>query len=318
MNISVLHVANLLEFAASLGLNNKVLRDQFVKDPNKDLSCIENTVTLQELRSIIRELIVKTSDDFLGLHYGCFLNLKAVGLIYNISKSATHVGQAILLVEDFLKHTFSAFEIVQKNKGTATHLQLQCSLGDKLIKRHLSDSTLCVLYRELKLMTGGVSGIHIHFPYVEIKEYRRMFGDDVKRGNIHAISFNKKVVNQLLNQNGIMAIGELLPAFMYLLEKVKRQQTFSSQVRKMLLSMSDPSLPTFEQVSAQFPMSQRTFQRKLTSEGCSFRSISNDIKRGLAKYLSGSGKLKTKDVAGLLGYSESSAYLHALKKWENK
>lgn len=85
----------------------------------------------------------------------------------------------------------------------------------------------------------------------------------------------------------------------------------------MILNMCSPELPTLEQVCKQFAMSQRTFQRKLTQEGHSFRTITNDIKKELAAYLREGNKMKTQDIALILGYSESSAYLHAAKNWHN-
>lgn len=85
----------------------------------------------------------------------------------------------------------------------------------------------------------------------------------------------------------------------------------------MTLNMCKPEIPTFVEVSKQFPLSVRTIQRKLTTEGFSFRKISDDIKRELSTYLSIGKQMKTQDIAYLLGYSESSAYLHAVNRWEN-
>ena len=93
---------------------------------------------------------------------------------------------------------------------------------------------------------------------------------------------------------------------------------FSRQVRGMILNMCKPELPTFEQVAQQFPISQRSFQRKLRQEGLSFRRIADDIKKELSFYLSEGNQLKTLEIAYLLGYSEASAYLHAVKRWENR
>ena len=80
--------------------------------------------------------------------------------------------------------------------------------------------------------------------------------------------------------------------------------------------MSEPELPGFEKVVSQFAISKRSFQRKLKDEGSSFRKISDEIKSELSKFLQRSKNLKTQDIAYLLGYSEPSAYLRAVKKWE--
>ncbi len=315
MNISGPHCSDLLEFASSLGFDRRGLQEQFLRNPKLDLSCVENSVTDIEFESIIQELLSRTSDHFLGLHYGCFLNIKAMGLIYTISKSALDIEQAILLAGDFLKYTFPAFEITKRTNGSTCYIEVTCLFHDPSIRKHLSDATLCVIYRELKLMTGPSSKIHVHFPHTKINEYKKMLGDDVTKGNAYALSFEKEIVNQSLSEKGLSDIGELLPAFLHLLERLKSAKTFSAKVKKMILSMSNPDLPAFEKVASQFAMSSRSFQRKLTEEDRSFRAISDEIKRDLSKYLRKSKKLRTQDIALLLGYSESSAYLHAAKKW---
>ena len=98
-------------------------------------------------------------------------------------------------------------------------------------------------------------------------------------------------------------------------EGKRNKQSFSKQTKNMILNMSTPELPKLDQVSSQFAMSNRTFQRKLMEEGNSFRSIINEIRKELARYLQMDGKMKTQDVAFILGYADSSSFLHASKKW---
>lgn len=94
--------------------------------------------------------------------------------------------------------------------------------------------------------------------------------------------------------------------------------SFSDQVRKMILNMCRPELPSFGQVSKQFPFSERSIQRKLIQEGWSYRSIADDIKKERSMYLSSGDKMKTKEIAYVLAYSEPSAYLHAVKRWRDE
>ena len=54
----------------------------------------------------------------------------------------------------------------------------------------------------------------------------------------------------------------------------------------------------------------------LTSEGLSFRKITNGIEKELADYIMKEGSIKTRDIAVILGYTDASAYLHARKKWQ--
>jgi AraC-like DNA-binding protein len=94
------------------------------------------------------------------------------------------------------------------------------------------------------------------------------------------------------------------------------QGAFSDQVRMMTLSLCSPELPGLDQVVAQFAMSHRTFQRKISSEGTLFRAIVNEIKHQVSFQLERENSFQTQEIAYTLRYSEPSAYLHGLRKWK--
>ncbi|MFZ6010784.1 MAG: AraC family transcriptional regulator ligand-binding domain-containing protein [Bacteroidota bacterium] len=283
-----------------------------------DLNLLENRITEAEYQKVVKDLVDQTHDYYLGLHLGCFLNIKAMGLIFTISKSATSIEQAVLFLQDFLSHTFPIIEVRSKTVGDISSLELDCLLHDESVKRHVLDATLCILYRELHLMTGRPSAINIGFPYPELKEYRRAIGSHVRNSTRHNLSFQKKILNEQLNQKNLNAISELLPAFLHMLETAKGNRDLKSRVKKMILTMCAPELPDLENVAAQFNAGSRSFQRALTGEGTSFRRITEDIKRDLSRYFRRGSALKTQDIAYLLGYSDASAYLHAERRWNKK
>jgi AraC-like DNA-binding protein len=88
-------------------------------------------------------------------------------------------------------------------------------------------------------------------------------------------------------------------------------------VKIAALNMCSPEVPTLEQVRTQFPMSKRSFQRRLAAENCAFRDIANDIKRKLYEYLKMGESYKVQDIAYILGYTDASALLHAKSNWES-
>ena len=79
--------------------------------------------------------------------------------------------------------------------------------------------------------------------------------------------------------------------------------------------MAKPDFPTAEEVAAQFAMTSRTMQRKLASEGTSYREILMLIKKEIHTYMTLGKKYKKQDVAYFLGYSGTSALLHAVEGW---
>lgn len=318
MKIAAPHLANLLDFASTRGFDPDALKNSFLTNPGMDLSLVENSITEQELVAVVQGLLSLSGDDNFGLHYGYFMNLKAMGLIYNISRSATDIAQALSFLKDFLEKTFPFFKVNVQKKEQKTVISLQCTVKDKEVNRHLADASLTILYRELRLMAAKECEIDICFPVTSLAlaEHKKLIGDEAKKGNEHALSFDSQTMNAALNKKNIQALAELLPHFLLVPEQKSEEENFAAQVRKMTLNMCTPELPEMEKVASQFCMSTRSFQRKLAEEGKPFRLLANEIKRDLSKYLQQSNRLKTQEIALLLGYSGSSAYLHAAKKWQ--
>ena len=72
------------------------------------------------------------------------------------------------------------------------------------------------------------------------------------------------------------------------------------------------------EIARQLGMSQRTFARRLASEGLTFRELLETLREKLArKYLSDPA-LPISEIAWLLGYQEVSAFTHAFKRWTGK
>jgi AraC-like DNA-binding protein len=71
---------------------------------------------------------------------------------------------------------------------------------------------------------------------------------------------------------------------------------------------------TLEQAARQLGMSPRTLQRRLQAEGTSFVEIIDSMRHEMALAYLGRG-LPLPEVAELLGYSETSAFHHAFRRW---
>ena len=316
MKIAAPHIANLFDYASYQGIDEAVLRPLLV-DQDLDVCSVENSVKDTELLSVIQVLSDKVNTPYFGLYYGCYLNLKALGLIADISLNAASIEQAVLLLQAYLEATFPIVTISTKKDGANYTLNLDCSVDNSELRKHLLDTTICFMYRELKLMLTDEFIPALRLPYNDREAYNTLLNASIETGPGHQIVLDISVLKTELNKKKVKEIEHLLPQFMLMLNTEDiGYSTFSLQVKNMILNMCSPEVPTFEQVSKQFPLSDRSIQRKLTGEGQSFRKIADDIKRELSGYLAKGKLIKTQDIAYILGYSDPSAYLHAVKRWE--
>jgi AraC-like DNA-binding protein len=317
MKISASHLGNLFNYASYRGVDESHLRG-FLSDKTLDLWNSKNTVTESEFLAVFDEMLNLTGDPYFGLHYGCYLNINAMQFIAELSLNATHIEQAVFILQNYFHQSFPLAGLNEIRNDTLYILQLESGIEKLQLKRQLLDAVYSFLFREFRLMCTNEQMPDLTLPYKNLAEYSIHLHSDIKGGNGHCFLFQPEILNSKINKKKTSEIEFLLPEFLQMLDKEKyRNRPFSNRVRKMILQLCKPEPPSFEQVVVHFPVSDRTFQRKLNGEGLSFRKITNEIKIELSTYLSKGKNMKTQDIAHILGYSEPSAYLHAVKRWHN-
>lgn len=316
MKLAAPHIGNLFDYATSKGIDTFILRKQLT-DPKIDVCSIDETLEADEFIKVFEAIIEYDGNKKTGLNYGCYLNIKALGFISQITLNAASLEQAVFILQQYFENSFPLVEMSAKKTKDRFILTLESKVKNVTTRNHLLDAVYCFVYRELKLMVKKESLPLLEMPVKDLESYSRMIGSIVKKGNSHSLVFDTKVLEQEINTQYTRQIEILLPQFLKMLEKKKNTyRPFSRNVRHTILNMCAPELPSLSQVVAQFPLSDRSFQRKLTEEGISYRQISDDIKKELTSYLMKGNKMKTQDIAHILGYSESSAFLHASKRWK--
>ncbi len=315
MNISAAHVFNLIDYAKYLNINESDLRS-LLKDESLDLCNPQNTVSEFEFLAILKTIITNVESPNFGLNYGCYLNINALNFIVEISLNTSSIEQAILLIQQYLNNSFPLITLSVNKNDKHLSLYLDSAIKEVNIRDHLLDVVYCFIYREIELMLADEFTLLLQLPYKNLNEYSIQLNAEISKGDKHEILLDKEVLKANINKKRTKEIELLLPQFMVMISmKNDEYSAFSMQVRNMTLNLCRPEIPTFEQVSKQFPLSIRSIQRKLNNEGQSFRKITDEIKKELSFYLTSSKQMKTQSIAYILGYSGASAYLHAVKRW---
>ncbi len=317
MTLSSLHLLNLLDYADCRGVGRSRLQP-LLYTPESELYDEQGRVSPDEYGRVWEGLLQELQDPHLGLHYGYFLNLKALGMIYQISLACSSIEQALGLLEGYLTSTFPLVNIVTGVSGDHFVIHLQSDVRNELVRNQVLDSVLFLMHREISLMIEGDIA-EVQLPYHTLDEYRRLCASSIISAGGHRLTMVSRQVSGPINRRRLKNVELLLPVFLQVINQSSALNTpFSDQVKKMTLNLCSPELPGLDQVVAQFAVSHRTFQRKLTDEGTSFRAITDDLKRQMAEHLQRGKTLATQDIASILGYSTSSAYLHAVRKWKNQ
>jgi AraC-like DNA-binding protein len=73
-----------------------------------------------------------------------------------------------------------------------------------------------------------------------------------------------------------------------------------------------------ESVSERLKMTSRTLRNRLNRHGTTFQALLDDARKQLAITYLQSSLMKVDEVARLLGFSDSSNFRRAFKKWTGK
>lgn len=131
----------------------------------------------------------------------------------------------------------------------------------------------------------------------------------------NSIAFSKKSLNiPFLTDNKIMR-EYLTPELNSRLSELDSDNSFSSEVRTILVDILPTGLSSIEDVAVKLNISKRTLQRKLKDEKTNFQQQINNVREMLAKSYLKTTNMSSDEIAYLLGYLEVNSFLRAFMIW---
>ena len=102
-----------------------------------------------------------------------------------------------------------------------------------------------------------------------------------------------------------------------LMQRNEQRRGITAVVRSTLFR--EPGcFPTLPEVATELDVHPRTLRRQLATEGTSFRALLNEARSTLAVDLLCTVGLTVDEVSKRLGYSDTSTFCHAFKRWHGK
>ena len=96
--------------------------------------------------------------------------------------------------------------------------------------------------------------------------------------------------------------------------KVKSNSSITSRIRRLLKAYIGSKMPTLDETAAQIAISPQSLRRKLAAEGNSYQVIKDELRRDVAIDLM-AAQVSLNEVSQWVGFSESSTFYRAFKKW---
>jgi AraC-like DNA-binding protein len=120
-----------------------------------------------------------------------------------------------------------------------------------------------------------------------------------------------RTANPELRQRLETHMSELVSAHLAL-------RTTAGRVRRLIETELPRSQPTADRVAAKLAISTRTLARRLSAEGTSFMQLLDEVRARLVKQYLRDDQLSLDVIAERLGFSESTAFIRAFKRWHGQ
>lgn len=160
--------------------------------------------------------------------------------------------------------------------------------------------------------------VHFNYPRPQhADEYDALFFAPVKQFDAPRteITFAADYLDLPIRQNEKTLEEFLKAAPAQLLVKFKNTNSLTSRIRELLKSHIGEEMPTLNDVAALLYLSPQTLRRRLASEGKSYQGVKDALRRDAAIHLLLNPDLSLEDVAQHVGFSETSTFHRAFKKW---
>jgi AraC-like DNA-binding protein len=288
-----------------------------------ELNNSETLVPFEPAAKLWGVVIKHTKDPLLGLHLGEDFSPTILGMIGYLLQSTKTLYESFQLMIKFgeLFSTMSTLSMDERDGyicvSTDTAIAWQHQHPE--CARQAVEFALSGGIKFLKILSGKkIYPVRVEFAYPSrsVKEYERIFQAPIHfNGKSNTLTFRKR--------------DSLLPVISYdkslfeffnntleqKLKSLQGQQRFSDHLKQKMLTDFKGRTPSIEIAASNFNMTPRSLQRKLKDDGTSYRDIVSGLKKELAQTIMGQSDFRVGEVAEILGYSDSSSFRKAYKKW---
>lgn len=206
------------------------------------------------------------------------------------------------------------FEITQHDQTVAIHFSFLYP-EQALPKFAVLNEQLLVLSL-LRTGTGKqIDPIAISSPYNYSDIIAKTFNMHVEQTDSNLLVFNRKdLVYPFATHNNVM--WEFLEGeFNHRLAELSNNQKFTSTIQSILFNLIPSGNFTLEDIAKNIGLSTRTIQRNLSAENTTYKQQLQEVQKLMAINYIKNYHIEIDEVAYLIGYSETSSFLRAFKKW---
>jgi AraC-like DNA-binding protein len=237
---------------------------------------------------------------------------------YVLISSAT-LGDALLRATRFARLVTNSIELSFYVEGERATLTLKALYPD-LLHRESAEFIMGAIGNIARRITGQrLAPLEVRFahdPPPDTSYHERLFEAPVHFNRPHnGYIFDSALLHMPVVGGDTQLCAMLEVEARQLLAKLPRTGDFSRRVQELISAELRGGNPSAENVAEKLGMHPKTLSRRLKTEGTSHQQLLDQLRYRLAeRYLREPG-LSIGEVAFLLGYSDTSSFNKAFKRW---
>ena len=302
-------VEKIIRYAATRGVN----LEPSISDP-------DDRIPFAQLVDLYEKAAQLTGDNNFGLHVGESVDLKVFDVVGYSALNSPTLGDACARVARYHSIWTDGATFTLETSGETSAIVYRYL--DETISEHRQDSemtlaTVATLCR--KMVSPKFTPTAIEFQHdapTDIAEHQRLFRCPIKfNARSNKLHFPSSYLSIPIEKADASLCALLDRHAEELLAKFPPRDSVVDQVRSIIASEFRGGDPSLEHVADQLRLTPRTLQRKLQELGTSHNELLEQMRRQLAMRYLREREMAICEVAYLLGFSESSSFHRAFKRW---
>lgn len=317
--VSATKVAAFFQNIEAYGVNRSQVLEKARVNPDL-LKLPDHRISSSEMKRILKEAVRLTGNENIGLLQGEQLTRGFSNIVGYVLLNCATLKEA---AEKYCKYekTVDGTSITETRESGDTFRLCSAMIDGELAGlRQYSDFRVAGILAYTKLLCGKrLIPVEVHFSYprpTDTSLHEMLFGCPVLFGaSSDTLVFRRKDME--------VSILEPNPALLAEFERIARAAlrglgyggVYSEKVTNIVLQEIRGEIPTVESIACKLSMSVRSLQNCLKREGTSYIRIVGEIRKEIAITYLKEKQVPTDEIAYLLGFSESSAFHRAFKRW---
>ena len=285
---------------------------------------LHRRIPLQKYLALLDLAAEVSGDDHFGLHFGATQAFATVGLGAYIMRNSPDLRAAITNARRYLRLHIDAAELSLEFAG------FQGRLGFHLIdvcpprSRHYTELVMTYFVMFVRQTVDDCWSPHEvrfrHDPPADISPYQGIFGTLVRFGQSHdAITFDRTLLSlplrtadhqllRILEEHARAVLAELPVA----------SDDLIARLREFVANALPNDGAGISAAAHALGMSPRTLQRRLQERDIIYARLVDEVRRRFSEKYLADTSLSLGEIAYLLGYSETSAFNRAYRRWTGR